>query len=67
VLAGVMPWTTLLAGITISEAIWLVRVTTRTDKPAALHRAQGRTARLHFWFGMALTIGWILHGAYILL
>jgi 1,4-dihydroxy-2-naphthoate polyprenyltransferase len=60
VLAGLQPWYTLIAALTLPEAVWLVRVTTRTNKPAQLHMAQGRAARLHLWFGLLTALGWLL-------
>jgi hypothetical protein len=60
IVAGVLPITTALGLLLLPEAVWLVRVTTRARDPLALHRAQGRTARLHWYFGLALTGGWLL-------
>lgn len=60
VLAGSMPWPTLVAALTLPEAIWLVRVTSRAERPERLHLAQARTARLHWYFGAALAFGWLL-------
>jgi 1,4-dihydroxy-2-naphthoate octaprenyltransferase len=60
ILAGVLPPTTAIAFVTLWEAVWLVRVTTRSKDAQALHRAQGRTARLHWWLGLALSFGWLL-------
>jgi 1,4-dihydroxy-2-naphthoate octaprenyltransferase len=60
VLAGSMPWATLVAALTLFEAVWLVRVTSRADRPERLHLAQARTARLHWYFGATLAFGWLL-------
>lgn len=60
IVAGVAPLTTAIAFLTLWEAVWLIRVTTRSKDAQALHRAQGRTARLHWWFGLALALGWLL-------
>ncbi|MCS6871528.1 MAG: 1,4-dihydroxy-2-naphthoate octaprenyltransferase [Anaerolineae bacterium] len=60
IVAGIAPLTTAVAFVTLWEAVWLVRVTTRSKDAQALHRAQGRTARLHWWLGLALTVGWLL-------
>jgi 1,4-dihydroxy-2-naphthoate octaprenyltransferase len=60
ILAGVLPLTTAISLVMLWEAVWLVRVTTRSKDVQALHRAQGRTARLHWWFGLALSAGWLL-------
>jgi 1,4-dihydroxy-2-naphthoate polyprenyltransferase len=60
ILAGVLPVWCLLASPTLFEASWLVRLTTRTNKPAQLHQAQGRTARLHLWLGLLITAGLLL-------
>ncbi|MBE2195035.1 MAG: 1,4-dihydroxy-2-naphthoate octaprenyltransferase [Anaerolinea sp.] len=59
-LAGVSPMPALVALFTFPEALWLVRLTTRTNRPAQLHQAQGRTARLHFWFGLLQAVGWLV-------
>lgn len=60
VLAGVMPWLTLLAFITFPEACRLIQiVNTRTDT-TMLHQAQGRTARLHGRLGLFIVLGWLI-------
>ncbi len=60
IVAGALPITTAIAFLTLWEAVWLVRVTTRSKDAQGLHRAQGRTARLHWWFGLTMTFGWLL-------
>jgi 1,4-dihydroxy-2-naphthoate polyprenyltransferase len=55
-----MPWTTLIAAVTLPEAIMLVRQATSTDDPKILHRMQGMTAKLHLHLGLALAVGWLL-------
>lgn len=60
VLAGVMPWATLLVALTLPEAGRLVRVLMTSDDNALLHRAQGATAKLHGRFGLWLAAGWAL-------
>lgn len=59
--AGVLPWTCLTVFFTLPEAVWLIRVTTRSKDPQSLHRSQGRTAQLHWYLGLALTAGWLLY------
>lgn len=67
VLAGVLPWTLLIGLVTLPEGAWLVSfVIGRHTKPDALHKAQGRTARLHWWLGLALTAGWLLYALRLL-
>ncbi len=63
IIAGAMPLPTLLVFVTLWEAVWLVRVTTRSKDAQALHRAQGRTARLHWWLGLVLAAGWLVAAA----
>lgn len=58
IVAEVMPWTTLLAAVTLPEAVRLIRIETTSLDPALLHQAQGRTARLHGQFGLWLVVGW---------
>lgn len=60
VVAGVMPWPTLLALVTAPEAYRLARIITSSTDIALLHQAQGRTARLHGLFGLWLVVGWLL-------
>lgn len=60
VIAGVMPWTTLIALITLPEALRLIRIIRTSSETALLHQAQGRTAKLHGTFGMWLVIGWLI-------
>ena len=55
----VMPWTTLMALLTVPEARRLIQLVTSTTDNARLHQAQGRTARLHGRFGLFLVIGWL--------
>lgn len=60
VLAGVMPWPVLVAGVTLPEAFRLVQLFTQNTETALLHQGQGRTARLHGQFGLWLVIGWLV-------
>lgn len=60
VLAGVIPWPTLLACLTLPEARHLIQIVNTTTENAMLHQAQGRTARLHGRFGLLLVVGWLL-------
>lgn len=60
IVAGVMPWPTLIVLGTLPEAYRLMRIIgTETETPK-LHMAQGRTARLHGVFGLWLVIGWLI-------
>ncbi len=59
ILAGVMPWTTLLVLMTFPEAYRLIQIVTTSQDTALLHQAQGRTARLHGRFGFWLAAGWL--------
>lgn len=59
VVFGVMPVTTLIAAITLPEALRLIRIVTTSNDTALLHQAQGRTAKLHGAFGLWLVIGWV--------
>ncbi len=61
IVLGLMPWTTLVAVVTLPRAIRLVRETTTTDDPQVLHRLQGMTAQLHLQLGLALVAGWLLY------
>ncbi|MCL4250629.1 MAG: 1,4-dihydroxy-2-naphthoate octaprenyltransferase [Anaerolineae bacterium] len=60
ILAGIMPWTTLIAAVTLPEAQRLIQIITRSEDTGLLHQAQGRTARLHGDFGFWLVIGWLV-------
>jgi 1,4-dihydroxy-2-naphthoate octaprenyltransferase len=54
-----MPWLTLAALITLQEARRLIQLTNQSEDPQVLHMVQGRTARLHRDFGVALIVGWL--------
>lgn len=60
VLAGVMPWLTLLVTVTLPEAARLIQIFVTSRETGLLHQAQGRTARLHGRFGLWLTVGWLV-------
>lgn len=61
VVFNVIPWTTLLALITLPEAYRLIQiVNTKTETPL-LHQAQGRTARLHGRIGLLIVLGWLAY------
>jgi len=60
VIAGVMPWPTLIVLGTLPEAYRLMRIIGTETDTATLHMAQGRTARLHGAFGLWLVIGWAI-------
>jgi 1,4-dihydroxy-2-naphthoate octaprenyltransferase len=57
---NIFPWETLLALITLPQAIQLVQTALSTDDPKVLHPMQGRTAQLHLRLGLALTVGWLI-------
>lgn len=59
ILAQIMPWTTLIAAVTLPEAWRLIQIITKSEDIGLLHQAQGRTARLHGDFGFWLVIGWL--------
>jgi 1,4-dihydroxy-2-naphthoate octaprenyltransferase len=59
VLAGVMPWLALIVLITAPEAYRLIRIIVTSRDTELLHRAQGRTAKLHGMFGFWLVVGWL--------
>ncbi len=61
ILAGIMPWTTAIAAITLPEAARLIRIITTSRDTPLLHQAQGRTAKLHGTFGLWLVIGWLAY------
>ena len=60
VLLGRMPWPTLLALLTLPEAYRLIQIILYQRDTAALHQAQGRTARLHGRLGLFIVLGWLL-------
>ncbi len=60
IVAGVMPWPTLLVALSLPEAVRLIRVLMTSNDNALLHRAQGGTAKLHGRFGLWLVAGWAL-------
>lgn len=59
IIVGVLPWTTLLAFITLPEARRLIQIIRTSEDSQKLHMAQGRTARLHGQFGFMIVIGWL--------
>lgn len=61
-LVGEIPLTALLVLITLPEAIRLCRIATSTEDPQLLHMVLVHTARLHWWFGAAYVVGWLLSG-----
>jgi 1,4-dihydroxy-2-naphthoate octaprenyltransferase len=60
ILMGGMPWTTLLAFITLPEANRLIQIVRTSTDSQKLHMAQGRTAKLHGQFGFLIVIGWLI-------
>ncbi len=61
VVLGVMPWTVLVAAITIPDALQLIAIVRASGDTALLHQAQGRTAKLHGQFGLWIVAGWLAH------
>jgi 1,4-dihydroxy-2-naphthoate polyprenyltransferase len=58
---GLIPWAALIVTVpTMPEAYRLVRVIYTHDDTPTLHMAQGRTARLHGQFGLAIVAGWLV-------
>jgi hypothetical protein len=55
-----MPWTVLLALLTLPEAYRLIRIINASRGTALLHQAQGRTARLHGRVGLLIVVGWLI-------
>lgn len=60
VVFSAVPWTALLALITLPEAYRLMQIVTSTTDTQQLHMAQGRTARLHGRFGLLYVVGWLV-------
>lgn len=60
VLVGYIPFPSLLAFITLPEALELIRIINTSEDPQVLHPAQGRTARLHGRFGLLMVAGWLI-------
>lgn len=60
VLAGLAPFTTLLAFVTLPQAVELIRIFNTETDPKKLHPAQGRTAQLHGRFGFFIVVGWVI-------
>lgn len=59
IVAGIMPWTTVIVLVTAPEAYRLIQMFLIHEDPQVLHPAQGRTARLHGQFGLWLVVGWL--------
>ncbi len=57
VAGGMLPASSLLTLLTLSEALRLMRIVTTSHDIPLLHQAQGRTAKLHGSFGLLLVIG----------
>ena len=64
IILRILPWTLLIALITLPEAYRLLQIISTSTDTAMLHQAQGRTAKLHGRIGLLMVIGWL---AYILL
>lgn len=61
IIAGIIPWTTLLALLTLPEAYRLIRIVNTKTDTALLHQAQGRTAKLHGRIGLLIVLGWLIY------
>jgi 1,4-dihydroxy-2-naphthoate polyprenyltransferase len=59
VLFNQMPWSVLLAFLTLPEALRLIRIFNTSTDVVLMHQAQGRTAKLHGQFGLLLIVGWL--------
>ncbi len=57
---GFLPAATLLALITLPEALRLIKIINSSQSIPLLHQAQGRTAKLHGQFGLLIVVGWAL-------
>ncbi|MFZ4813722.1 MAG: 1,4-dihydroxy-2-naphthoate octaprenyltransferase [Phototrophicaceae bacterium] len=60
VIGRIIPPTSLIALITLPEALALIRIFRTETDPVTLHPAQGRTARLHGRFGLLIVAGWLV-------
>jgi 1,4-dihydroxy-2-naphthoate polyprenyltransferase len=60
VLFGVLPFTTLIAFITLPTALNLIHTIRTSNDVQQLHAAQGRTAQLHGMFGLLIVVGWLI-------
>ncbi|HEX2620379.1 MAG TPA: hypothetical protein VHL11_09535, partial [Phototrophicaceae bacterium] len=60
ILFSYIPFPTLLAFLTLPEALELIRIINTSEDPTVLHPAQGRTARLHGRFGLLMVAGWLI-------
>ncbi len=61
VVLGVMPWTVLVALMTVPDALKLRGIVRSSTDTALLHQAQGLTAKLHGQFGLWIVVGWLAH------
>lgn len=59
VLAGLLPWPTLLALLTLPEALRLIHIYRISSDVPLMHQAQGRTAKLHGQIGLLMVLGWL--------
>lgn len=59
VLAGLLPWPTLLALLTLPEALRLIHIYRTSSDVPLMHQAQGRTAKLHGQIGLLMVLGWL--------
>ena len=60
VVAGKMPWPTLIVFLTLPEASKLIHIFNTSTDVSLMHQAQGRTARLHGRVGLLLFVGWLV-------
>ncbi len=59
VLAGIVPWHTLITLITLPASVQLMRIVATESEPGTLQPVLRRTARLHMIFGSLFIAGWI--------
>jgi len=59
VLAGIVPWPTLITLITLPASVQLMRIVAAESEPRTLQPVLRRTARLHMIFGVLFIAGWI--------
>jgi 1,4-dihydroxy-2-naphthoate octaprenyltransferase len=56
---GQIPWTALLAFVTLPEALRLTRLAMTSEDVPILHGVLVHTARLHALFGLSYVVGWL--------
>jgi len=60
VIAGLLPWVTLIVVATIPAAAALIQRVTANSDPVALNPALRKTAQLHLRFGALFVSGWVV-------